>query len=173
MKVKTRFAPSPSGHLHLGGARTALFNYLFSKHMKGEFLLRIENTDKNRSTLENINSIKNSLSWINLLPEEKIIIQSENYSVHEEIAYKLLKKDFAFKCYLTNEELSHLKNISRKSGIVFKSPYREEKSNLKRDYVIRLKMPQVGNTSIIDRVQGNVSINNSTLDDMIILRIDK
>ena len=103
--IRTRFAPSPTGKLHIGGARTALFNYLFSKYNKGEFLLRIENTDKQRSSLENINVILNGLEWLHLTPSKKVTYQSEQVSKHLDVAYQLIKKGFAYKCYLTFEEL--------------------------------------------------------------------
>ena len=174
MDIKTRFAPSPTGKLHIGGARTALFNYLFSKYNNGNFFVRIENTDLERSTLDNAQSIEESLNWLKIIPSSKIIFQSESLNRHIEIANHLVTQGFAYKCYLTNEELDSLRIKSRKSGIPIKSPYRDDKNaNLKKDYVIRLKMPLKGSTLINDLVQGNVSVKNEVLDDMVLLRKDK
>ena len=173
MDIKTRFAPSPTGKLHLGGARTALFNYLFSKYNRGEFFVRIENTDIERSTLDNAHSIEDSLNWLDIKASSKITFQSENLNRHIEIANHLVKVGFAYKCYLTNEELETLRLRSRKSGIPIKSPYRDDlNSNLKKDHVIRLKMPLNGTTLINDLVQGKVSVKNEILDDMVLLRKD-
>ena len=174
MKIKTRFAPSPTGKLHIGGARTALFNYLFSKHNNGDFFIRFENTDLERSTIENVNSIEESLKWLGILPTQKISFQSDNFDRHVQIANKLLEEGFAYKCYLTNDELEALRKKSRETGNPIKSPYRNDaNTNLKKDHVIRLKMPLDGNTVIKDLVQGEVSVTNKILDDMVLLRKDK
>ena len=171
--IRTRFAPSPTGKLHIGGARTALFNYLFAKSNGGKFLLRIEDTDIKRSSKENIDVILNGLNWLKLIPSEKEKYQSNETQQHIDIAYKLLKNGFAYKCYLSTEELNEMRNQSRKKGEVIKSPYRDNLANLKnKDFVIRLKMPLKGQTTINDKVQGEVNINNSILDDMVLLRKD-
>lgn len=171
--IRTRFAPSPTGKLHIGGARTALFNYLFAKSNGGKFLLRIEDTDIKRSSKENIDVILNGLNWLKLIPSEKEKYQSNETQQHIDIAYKLLKNGFAYKCYLSTEELNELRNQSRKKGEVIKSPYRDNLANLKnKDFVIRLKMPLEGQTTINDKVQGEVNVNNSILDDMVLLRKD-
>ena len=171
--IKTRFAPSPTGKLHIGGARTALFNYLFAKSNGGKFLLRIEDTDIKRSSKENIDVILNGLNWLKLIPSEKEKYQSNETQQHIDIAYKLLKNGFAYKCYLSTEELNEMRNQSRKKGEVIKSPYRDNLDNIKnKDFVIRLKMPLKGQTTINDKVQGEVNINNSILDDMVLLRKD-
>ena len=171
--IRTRFAPSPTGKLHIGGARTALFNYLFAKSNGGKFLLRIEDTDIKRSSKENIDVILNGLNWLKLIPSEKEKYQSNETQQHIDIAYKLLKNGFAYKCYLSTEELNEMRNQSRKKGEVIKSPYRDDLANLKnKDFVIRLKMPLKGQTTINDKVQGEVNINNSILDDMVLLRKD-
>jgi len=171
--IRTRFAPSPTGKLHIGGARTALFNYLFAKSNGGKFLLRIEDTDIKRSSKENIDVILNGLNWLKLIPSEKEKYQSNETQQHIDIAYKLLKNGFAYKCYLSTEELNEMRNQSRKKGEVIKSPYRDNLANIKnKDFVIRLKMPLKGQTSINDKVQGEVNINNSILDDMVLLRKD-
>ena len=171
--IRTRFAPSPTGKLHIGGARTALFNYLFAKSNGGKFLLRIEDTDIKRSSKENIDVILNGLNWLKLIPSEKEKYQSNETQQHIDIAYKLLKNGFAYKCYLSTEELNEMRNQSRKKGEVIKSPYRDNLVNIKnKDFVIRLKMPLKGQTIINDKVQGEVNINNSILDDMVLLRKD-
>ena len=171
--IRTRFAPSPTGKLHIGGARTALFNYLFAKSNGGQFLLRIEDTDIKRSSKENIDVILNGLNWLKLIPSEKEKYQSNETQQHIDIAYKLLKNGFAYKCYLSTEELNEMRNQSRKKGEVIKSPYRDNLDNIKnKDFVIRLKMPLKGQTTINDKVQGEVNINNSILDDMVLLRKD-
>ena len=171
--IRTRFAPSPTGKLHIGGVRTALFNYLFAKSNDGKFLLRIEDTDKNRSSKENIDVILNGLNWLKLIPSEKEIYQSNETKKHVDVAYKLLEKGFAYKCYLSSEELYKMRDESRKKGAVIRSPYRNELANIKnKDFVIRLKMPLEGQTTIIDKVQGKVNVNNSILDDMVLLRKD-
>ena len=171
--IRTRFAPSPTGKLHIGGARTALFNYLFAKSNGGKFLLRIEDTDIKRSSKENIDIILNGLNWLKLIPSEKEKYQSNETQQHIDIAYKLLKNGFAYKCYLSTEELNEMRNQSRKKGEVIKSPYRDNLVNIKnKDFVIRLKMPLKGQTTINDKVQGEVNINNSILDDMVLLRKD-
>ena len=171
--IRTRFAPSPTGKLHIGGARTALFNYLFAKSNGGKFLLRIEDTDIKRSSKENIDVILNGLNWLKLIPSEKEKYQSNETQQHIDIAYKLLKNGFAYKCYLSTEELNEMRNQSRKKGEVIKSPYRDNLVNIKnKDFVIRLKMPLKGQTTINDKVQGEVNVNNSILDDMVLLRKD-
>ena len=171
--IRTRFAPSPTGKLHIGGARTALFNYLFAKSNGGKFLLRIEDTDIKRSSKENIDVILNGLNWLKLIPSEKEKYQSNETQQHIDIAYKLLKNGFAYKCYLSTEELNEMRNQSRKKGEVIKSPYRDNLANLKnKDFVIRLKMPIEGQTIINDKVQGEVNVNNSILDDLVLLRKD-
>ena len=171
--IRTRFAPSPTGKLHIGGARTALFNYLFAKSNDGKFLLRIEDTDIKRSSKENIDVILNGLNWLKLIPSEKEKYQSNETQQHIDIAYKLLKNGFAYKCYLSTEELNEMRNQSRKKGEVIKSPYRDNLVNIKnKDFVIRLKMPLKGLTTINDKVQGKVNVNNSILDDMVLLRKD-
>ena len=171
--IRTRFAPSPTGKLHIGGARTALFNYLFAKSNGGKFLLRIEDTDIKRSSKENIDVILNGLNWLKLIPSEKEKYQSNETQQHIDIAYKLLKNGFAYKCYLSTEELNEMRNQSRKKGEVIKSPYRDNLVNIKnKDFVIRLKMPLKGETTINDKVQGEVNVNNSILDDMVLLRKD-
>ncbi len=175
MTVITRFAPSPTGKLHIGGARTALFNFLFSKTNNGLFYVRIENTDQSRNSNENVNSIIEGLRWLNIKNSKKILYQSEFLKNHQNTAYKLLKEEKAYKCFLDKQELNELREKSRKTGSIIRSPYREKKnwSNSKDGYVIRLKMPNNGQTTIDDTVQGSVSVKNEILDDMVLLRKDQ
>ena len=174
MKIVTRFAPSPTGYLHIGGARTAIFNYLFAKRHKGKYLVRIEDTDTKRSTNEAVEAIYDGLNWLGINSSEKVIYQSKNLESHVKVAYELLDKGFAYKCFLNSEELNDLRIKSRANGKPIKSPWRDNKcDNEKEEYVIRLKMPINGTTTIKDYVQGEVSVKNEILDDMIILRSDK
>ena len=174
MKIVTRFAPSPTGYLHIGGARTAIFNYLFAKKHNGKYLVRIEDTDKKRSTNEAVDAIHDGLNWLGVNSSEKIIYQSKNLESHVKVAYELLEKGFAYKCFLNPEELNHLRTKSRENGIPIKSPWRNNNSiSENKEFVIRLKMPLNGTTTINDYVQGKVSVKNEILDDMIILRSDK
>ena len=175
MTIRTRFAPSPTGMLHIGGARTALFNYLFAKNQGGKFLLRIEDTDKKRSTNEAKQAITDGLKWLGLEYDE-IIYQSENEKRHQEIAYKLLESGKAYYCYTPAEELVELRKEAEKKGEVFRfqSPWRDKQPSQKMDVkpVIRIKAPRDGQAIISDIVQGEVVIANSELDDLVILRND-
>ena len=174
MKIVTRFAPSPTGYLHIGGARTAIFNYLFAKKHNGKYLVRIEDTDTKRSTNEAVDAIHDGLNWLGINSSEKIIYQSKNLESHVKVAYELLEKGFAYKCFLNPEELNLLRIKSRENGIPIKSPWRDNKSiSENKEFVIRLKMPLTGTTTINDYVQGKVSVKNEILDDMIILRSNK
>ena len=174
MKIVTRFAPSPTGYLHIGGARTAIFNYLFAKKHNGKYLVRIEDTDTKRSTNEAVDAIHDGLNWLGINSSEKIIYQSKNLKSHVKVAYELLEKGFAYKCFLNPEELNLLRIKSRENGIPIKSPWRNNKSTSEnKEFVIRLKMPLTGTTTINDYVQGKVSVKNEVLDDMIILRSNK
>ena len=139
MKVITRFAPSPTGYLHIGGARTAIFNYLFAKKNNGKYLVRIEDTDLKRSTKEAVKAIHDGLDWLKINSTEKIIYQSKRLHSHIKIAYQLLDKGFAYKCYLNSEELYELRVESRKIGYPIKSPWREKyNQDQSQRYVIRL-----------------------------------
>jgi len=176
MTVITRFAPSPTGYLHIGGARTALFNYLFSKHHGGKFLLRIEDTDEKRSTTEAIDAILQGLDWLGLKHDDNFILQSKNLARHKEIAEKLLEKNQAYLCYTSAEELAEMREAAEKKGEVFrfKSSWRDkansQNSSLKP--VIRIKAPLEGETVIRDLVQGEIRVKNSELDDLVMLRGD-
>jgi glutamyl-tRNA synthetase len=176
MSINVRFAPSPTGYLHIGGARTALFNYLFAKHNKGNFLVRIEDTDKARSTQEAINAIKQGLDWLGLSPDNEYILQSDNIEKHKEVVKKLLDSGKAYYCYTTPEELSQMREEAQKQGIQFKYPHiwRDSKETPPKDVkpVVRIKLPKTGETVIDDLVQGQVTVANEQLDDFILLRSD-
>ena len=177
MKIVTRFAPSPTGNLHIGSARTALFNWLFAKNIKGKFLLRIEDTDKIRSTKESINKILDGLTWLSLQWDDEIIYQSKNQKRHKEVAEELLKKGLAYKCFCSEEDLDKM----REEAKILKKPFRynrmwREKNpkdapqNIKP--VIRIKSPIKGETIIEDIIQGTIKVSNQEIDDFIILRSD-
>ena len=172
-----RFAPSPTGPLHIGGVRTALFNWLLAKKNKGKFYLRIEDTDKERSKDEFVKQIIDSLAWIGIVHDDKEYIQSKNIYKHKEIAEKLLEKGFAYKCYCSEEEIKEQKDKCKKQGIpyVYNRKWRDPKDllipkNIKP--VIRFKSKISGNSNIKDHVQGDVNIANSIIEDFIILRQD-
>ena len=175
--VATRFAPSPTGPLHIGGVRTALFNWLFSKNNKGKFYLRIEDTDKERSKDEYKNQIIKSLKWIGVDYDNKEYIQSQKINKHKEIALELLKKGFAYKCYCSVDEIKEQKEKATKKGMpfIYNRKWREPK-DLKIpqnvDPVIRFKSKIAGNTLIRDLVQGDINISNSIIEDFVILRQD-
>ncbi|MDC1086285.1 glutamate--tRNA ligase [Alphaproteobacteria bacterium] len=174
MEVVTRFAPSPTGYLHIGGARTAIFNYLFAQKHNGKYLVRIEDTDQKRSTSEAVKAIHEGLDWLKINTSEKIVYQSSRLNSHTKIAYELLDKGYAYKCYLSNDELQELRTKSRENGIPIKSPWRNKSiNNSDKEFVIRLKMPSEGTTVINDLVQGEILVKNDILDDMVILRSDK
>ena len=176
-KVATRFAPSPTGPLHIGGVRTALFNWLFSKNNKGKFYLRIEDTDKERSKNEYKDQIIQSLKWIGIEYDDKEYIQSKNVNKHKEIAEELLKKNFAYKCYCSEREIEEQKIKAKKSRMpfIYNRKWRDSKNltipnNV--DPVIRFKSKIKGNSTIKDLVQGEINISNSTIEDFVILRRD-
>ena len=175
--VATRFAPSPTGPLHIGGVRTALFNWLFSKNNSGKFYLRIEDTDRERSKDEYKKQIIQSLEWIGLKYDDKEYIQSEKVKKHKEIVEDLLKKGFAYKCYCSEEEIKEQKDKAKKKGIpfVYNRKWRDSKDlEIPKNVnpVIRFKSKISGNTIIKDLVQGEVNISNSIIEDFVILRKD-
>ena len=175
--VATRFAPSPTGPLHIGGVRTALFNWLFSKNNKGKFYLRIEDTDKERSKEEYKKQIIDSLNWIGINHDDKEYIQSKNINKHKEIAEELLKNGFAYRCYCSEEEIKEQKEKCKKKRIpyVYNRKWRDPKDleipkNVKP--VIRFKSKISGNSVVKDLVQGEINITNSIIEDFVILRQD-
>ena len=176
-EVVTRFAPSPTGFLHIGGARTALFNWLFARHHGGRALLRIEDTDKKRSTREAIDAIIDGLSWLGLDYDAPAVFQSERAARHAEVAHQLLAAGHAYKCFATTEELEAMREAQRAA----KQPLRYDGRWRDRDpatapggapFVIRLKTPNDGETTIEDKVQGRVTVRNAELDDYVLLRAD-
>ncbi|HZV22084.1 MAG TPA: glutamate--tRNA ligase family protein, partial [Hyphomicrobiales bacterium] len=198
--VVTRFAPSPTGYLHIGSARTALFNWLYARHTGGKFLLRIEDTDRVRSTEDATRAILDGLTWLGLEWDEEPVYQFSRAKRHAEVAYELLEKGQAYRCYVTPEELAARREEAeaarkelaeaKKAGApdakiaglealmaektrAFRSPYRDGgKAPPRTDmpHVIRLRSPVEGETIIEDRVQGRVIWQNKDLDDMVLLR---
>ena len=174
-KVATRFAPSPTGPLHIGGIRTALFNWLFSKNQNGIFHLRIEDTDKERSKNEYKQQIIQSLQWIGIKPDKEEYIQSTKIDKHIEITKKLLEKGFAYKCYCTEKEIEEEKTRAKQKKLpyIYNRKCRDLKDTPKNiDPVIRFKSKIEGNSILNDLVQGKVNIENSNIEDFIILRKD-
>jgi glutamyl-tRNA synthetase len=177
MSVVVRFAPSPTGFLHIGGARTALFNWLFARHHDGKFLLRIEDTDRVRSTPEAVGAIIDGLAWLGLAWDGEIVHQFERATRHAEIARQLLAAGHAYYCYCTPAELEAMRERARaeKRSVRYDGTWRDrDPSQIPAGIApaIRLKAPQHGSTTIHDRVQGEVTVANTELDDLIILRSD-
>ena len=175
--VVTRFAPSPTGYLHIGGARTALFNYLFARHHGGRFRLRIEDTDRKRSTPEAIEAILQGLNWLGLDWDGAAEHQFARMERHGEVARELLARGRAYRCYCTPEELAEMREQARAEGRkrLYDGRWRERdpaEAPAGVDPVIRLKAPQEGETVIEDLVQGRVAVANAQLDDMVLLRAD-
>lgn len=176
-KVVTRFAPSPTGFLHIGGARTALFNWLFTRHHGGEFRIRVEDTDRKRSTPEAVEAIFDGLNWLGLNADNDVVFQYENRERHAEVAHQLLKEGKAYKCYCSKEELANMREKAKAEGrpLGYDGRWRDrDPSDAPEgiDPVIRFKAPKVGEIVIKDHVQGNVTTQNEQLDDMILLRAD-
>jgi len=175
--IITRFAPSPTGFLHIGSARTALFNYLFSKHHGGKFLLRIEDTDKARSTEAAKQAILDSLKWLDLEWDGEVVYQSKRSARHAEAVLELLNSGKAYYCFSSQEEIDieRQRAISANQSFLFQSPWRDaEASSYPQDRkpAVRLKAPREGATIVQDLVQGAVRVENSHLDDMVLLRSD-
>lgn len=177
MSIRTRFAPSPTGFLHIGGARTALFNWLFARHHGGAFLVRIEDTDRERSTPEATAAIFDALGWLELNSDEEPVYQSARASRHIEVAHHLLDAGLAYQCYATPEELTKMRERARQE----KRPVRYDGRWRDRDPAdipsgiapaLRLKAPLSGETAVTDLVQGRVTVPNEQLDDMVLLRAD-
>src|SRR5579864_9146401 len=175
MTVVTRFAPSPTGFLHIGSARTALFNWLYARHTGGKFLLRVEDTDRARSTQPAVDAILDGLSWLGLGWDGEVLYQFARAARHAEVARQMLAAGKAYHCYASPHELDEMRQAQRKAGL----PVRYDGRWRDRDPseappgvapVIRLKAPQSGQTVIRDHVQGEVTVANAQLDDLIILR---
>ena len=175
-QVVTRFAPSPTGYLHIGGARTALFNWLFARGRGGKFLLRIEDTDRARSTPEATQAIFDGLAWLGLDHDGEAVSQAARAGRHAEVAHELLAAGRAYKCFATQAEIEAYREAARAEGhsTLYRSPWRDADPATHPDapYVIRIKAPRDGTTVIADAVQGDVTIRNDQLDDMVLLRSD-
>jgi glutamyl-tRNA synthetase len=174
-KVRTRFAPSPSGYLHIGGARTALFNYLFAHQQGGAFVLRIEDTDRERSTPESIQAILDSLRWLALDWDEGPVFQSERSALYREHVERLLSSGRAYRCTCTPEELEEKRKAALATG---RKPVYDRQCRDRRDapaglpFTIRFKAPLAGETAVEDLIKGRVLFQNAELDDLIIVRSD-
>jgi glutamyl-tRNA synthetase len=176
-RVVTRFAPSPTGFLHIGGARTALFNWLYARHHGGTYLLRIEDTDRARSTTEAVQAIHDGLGWLGLEGDGQTVYQFARRERHAQVAHELLERGGAYLCYCTPEELTEMREAARREGrsIRYDGRWRDRDpkdapAGVKP--VIRLKAPQQGETVIDDLVQGRVTVKNEELDDFVLLRAD-
>jgi glutamyl-tRNA synthetase len=198
MRVVTRFAPSPTGMLHIGGARTALFNYLFAKRFGGQFLLRIEDTDHERSTPEATAAILDAMTWLGLTPDEAPVMQSAQASRHSAVAHEMVERGTAFRCYVTAEALQARRDLgeekrvaARQEGLSdaaraalleeagallapFRSPWREGGAPPSPDapFTVRLRAPDGGDRVVEDGVQGTVKVHASEIDDLVLLRTD-
>ena len=175
--VVTRFAPSPTGYLHIGGARTALFNWLFARHHGGKYLLRIEDTDRARSTEPAIAAILDGLSWLGLDGDGPPVFQFERSERHAEVAHQLLGSGDAYRCYLTQQELAERRALAQAERKPFRivSEWRDREPGATEEdtpFVIRVKAPTAGETVINDLVQGRVTVANGEIDDFVILRSD-
>ncbi|MDW4548932.1 glutamate--tRNA ligase [Defluviimonas sp. D31] len=175
-EIVTRFAPSPTGYLHIGGARTALFNWLYARGRGGRFLLRIEDTDRERSTPEATAAILKGLTWLGLDWDGDVVSQFERRDRHAEVAREMLARGAAYKCFCSQDEIEAYREAARAEGrsTLFQSPWRDADPATHPDapYVIRLKAPREGQTVIEDAVQGTVTFGNDQLDDMVCLRSD-
>ncbi|MEO1550553.1 MAG: glutamate--tRNA ligase [Pseudomonadota bacterium] len=172
--VVTRFAPSPTGFLHIGGARTALFNWLFARHHGGRFLLRIEDTDRARSTPEATQAILDGLTWLGLDWDGEAVSQAAQAERHAAIAHTMLDTGTAYRCYATKDDIEAAKAAEEAAGrpALFRSPWRDSTETSNAPYVVRLKAPQTGQTVVQDAVQGQVTWQNDQLDDLVLLRSD-
>lgn len=175
VQVVTRFAPSPTGYLHIGGARTALFNWLYARRHGGTFLLRIEDTDRQRSTDDAIEAILDGMKWLGLEWDGEAISQFARAHRHREVAHALLASGHAYRCYASAEEINAAREAARaeKRALRFESPWRDrEDGPADSPHVIRFKAPREGEITIEDEVQGSVRVANAEMDDMVLLRSD-
>lgn len=174
MSVVTRFAPSPTGYLHIGGARTALFNWLFAKKMGGTFLLRIEDTDRARSTPEAIAAILEGMDWLGLKHDGQTIYQFARAERHREAAAAMIARGTAFRCYMTADEQEVARNQAHGEGRAIRSPYRDGKAPLSSNapFTVRLRAPDEGEVVNADLIQGDVRIKARDIDDLVMLRAD-
>lgn len=174
MKIRTRFAPSPTGYLHIGGARTALFSWLYAKKMAGEFVLRIEDTDRERSTQEAVDAILEGMDWLGLSHDEGPIYQTDRYDRYKEVTQMLLDQGDAYYCNCSRDRLDKMREeqMANKQKPKYDGCCREKGLTEADDTVIRFKNPLEGNVEITDHVRGQVLISNQELDDLIIERSD-
>ena len=175
--IITRFAPSPTGYLHIGGARTALFNFLYARHTGGKFLLRIEDTDKKRSTEKAVQAILDGLRWLGIDWDEEIVSQRKRGDRHKEVAQFLLDNGKAYYCYCTPDELAQMRASAKAQGksSLYDGSWRDrDPSERPKDVApaVRIKSPLEGKTTVNDLIQGDVSVSNQELDDMVLLRAD-
>ena len=169
METITRFAPSPTGLLHLGGIRTALFNFLHAKSTGGKFRIRIEDTDHTRNKKESIDSILKGLEWLGLKHDDEIIYQSKKIKEHQKIINQLINNNFAYKCFHTEEEILELKKNNKKLESKWRNKFDHPKNT---QFCVRIKSPLNGQTTINDKIQGIVTVENKELDDFVIMRSD-
>jgi glutamyl-tRNA synthetase len=175
MKVRTRFAPSPTGSLHIGGARTAIFNWLFARHFVGEFILRIEDTDRSRSTEESIREIIDATSWLGLDWDEGPYRQSERIAIYQEHAQKLIENEKAYRCYCTAEEIEERRKEAQKQGRIYRyeGTCRKLRSHPEnKPYAIRLMTPDWGSIEVKDLKRGTIIFDAKEIDDFIIQKTD-
>lgn len=173
--VVTRFAPSPTGYLHIGGARTALFNYLYARRRKGRFLIRVEDTDRERSTAAAVDAIFEGLSWLGLFADETPVFQAGRAERHREVVMDLLARGRAYRDFLSAEETETLRGEAQAAGAAFRSPWRDrtpDPAQLALPHTIRFRGPDAGETVVADLVQGEVTWKNKDLDDLVLLRSD-
>jgi glutamyl-tRNA synthetase len=172
--LRVRFAPSPTGYLHIGGARTALFNYLLAKKEQGIFVLRIEDTDVERSTQESVDAILQAMDWLGLSYDEGPFYQSERYDLYKAKVTDLLNKGLAYRCYCSADELNAKREAAMKTGGKprYDGTCRERTDQPEAPFVVRFKTPRDGNTAFVDRIKGTISVENDELDDLIIQRTD-
>lgn len=172
--LRVRFAPSPTGYLHIGGARTALFNYLLAQKEQGTFVLRIEDTDVERSTQESVDAILQAMDWLGLSYDEGPFYQSDRYDLYRSKVADLLEKGLAYRCYCTPDELNAKREEAMKIGGKprYDGTCRERTDQPDAPFVIRFKTPHDGSTAFVDRIKGTISVENAELDDLIIQRTD-
>lgn len=174
MTVRTRFAPSPTGYLHIGGARTALYAWLYARKHGGQFVLRIEDTDQDRSTQESVQAILDGMQWLGLEHDEGPIYQSHRFKRYAEVAEQLLQGGHAYRCTCSRERMTKLREeqIAAKQKPRYDGHCRDKNQRADKEHVIRFKNPQTGQVSFSDQVYGDITVNNSELDDVILVRSD-
>jgi len=174
-QVVTRFAPSPTGYLHIGGARTALFNWLYARHTGGKFLLRIEDTDRERSTSEAVEAIFKGLDWLQLNHDGEVIYQASRESRHREVVRELQSNGMAYACFMSPDETEAARELARQNQNALRSPWRDlvpSEEQLKSPHVVRFRADMTETLIVTDAVQGQVSFQTKDLDDLILLRSD-